>query len=54
MLLFQHILRRDLSRAADYITFINNGELVFSQDKDTINESYKIIKGSKEELDIAK
>ena len=45
-------ITQDLSRAADYITFINNGELVFSQDKDTINESYKIIKGSKEELDI--
>ena len=45
-------ITQDLSRAADYITFINNGELVFSEDKDTINESYKIIKGSKEELDI--
>ncbi len=44
-------ITQDLSRAADYITFINNGEIVFSQDKDTINESYKIIKGSKEELD---
>ena len=44
-------ITQDLSRAADYITFINNGELVFSEDKDTINESYRIIKGSKEELD---
>ncbi|WP_434797985.1 ABC transporter ATP-binding protein [Terrisporobacter vanillatitrophus] len=44
-------ITQDLSRAADYITFINNGEIVFSQDKDTINESYKIIKGSKKELD---
>lgn len=44
-------ITQDLSRAADYITFINNGEIVFSQDKDTINEGYKIIKGSKEELD---
>lgn len=44
-------ITQDLSRAADYITFINNGEIVFSQDKDTINKSYKIIKGSKKELD---
>lgn len=44
-------ITQDLSRAADYITFINNGELIFSQDKDTVNESYKIIKCSKEELD---
>ena len=45
-----HIIQ-DLSRAADYITFINNGELVFSEEKDKISESYKVIKGSKEELD---
>lgn len=45
-----HIIQ-DLSRAADYITFINNGELVFSEEKDKISENYKVIKGSKEELD---
>lgn len=45
-----HIIQ-DLSRAADYITFINNGELVFSEDKDKISENYKVIKGSKKELD---
>ena len=43
-------ITQDLSRAADYITFINNGNLIFSQNKDTINENYKIIRGSKEEL----
>ncbi|MEG0181190.1 MAG: ABC transporter ATP-binding protein [Terrisporobacter sp.] len=32
-------ITQDLSRGADYITFINNGELVFSEDKDTISES---------------
>lgn len=41
----------DLDCFADYITFINNGEIIFSEDKDFINISYKIIKGSKEELD---
>ena len=45
-----HIIQ-DLSRAADYITFINNGELVFSEEQDKISENYKVIKGSKEELD---
>lgn len=44
-------ITQDLSQAADYITFINNGELVFSENKDIIEESYKIIRGSKEELD---
>lgn len=45
-----HIIQ-DLSKSADYITFINNGELVFSEDKDKISENYKVIKGDKEELD---
>ena len=45
-----HIIQ-DLSRSADYITFINNGELIFSEDKDKISENYKVIKGTKEELD---
>ncbi len=45
-----HIIQ-DLGRAADYITFINNGELVFSEDKDKISENYKVIKGTREELD---
>lgn len=44
-------ITQDLSQTADYITFINNGELVFSENKDIIEESYKIIRGSKEELD---
>ncbi len=45
-----HILN-DLDQAADYITFINDGKLVFSEDKEYINESFKIMKGTKEELD---
>jgi len=42
---------QDLSMAADYITFINNGELIFSQDKEIISESYKVIRCEKEDLD---
>lgn len=44
-------ITQDLSQAADYITFINNGELVFSEDKDTISERYKVIRCDKEYLD---
>lgn len=40
----------DLDKIADYITFINNGEMVFSRPKDEILEQYKIIKGGKEIL----
>lgn len=44
-------ITQDLSAAADYITLINNGQLIFIENKDVINEKYKIIKGSKEEID---
>lgn len=44
-------ITQDLSRAADYITFINNGELVFSEEKDIITERYKVIRGEKEDID---
>lgn len=35
----------DLERIADYITFIKDGNIIFSKPKDEIMESYKIIKG---------
>ena len=35
----------DLERIADYITFIKDGNIIFSKPKDKIMESYKIIKG---------
>lgn len=35
----------DLERIADYITFIKDGNIIFSKSKDEIMESYKIIKG---------
>lgn len=40
----------DLDKIADYITFINNGGIVFSESKDEIMNKYKIIKGGKEIL----
>lgn len=49
--IFSTHITQDLDQAADYITFINNGELVFSESKETINESYKIARGSKKDLD---
>jgi len=35
----------------DYITFINNGEIIFSESKEKVLDKYAIIKGSKELLD---
>ncbi|MGB9839074.1 ABC transporter ATP-binding protein [Thermovenabulum sp.] len=41
----------DLDKIADYITFINDGSIVFSSPKDDIFEYYSIVKGPKDFLD---
>ncbi len=41
----------DLEHIADYITFINNGEIVFSKTRDELLENYGIVKCSKEEFE---
>ncbi|MDT8719491.1 ABC transporter ATP-binding protein [Clostridium sp. 19966] len=42
---FSTHITTDLEKIADYITFINKGDLVFSDTKDNILESYGIVKG---------
>ena len=41
----------DLEHIADYITFINNGEIVFSKTRDELLEKYGIIKCSKTDFE---
>lgn len=50
-ILFSTHITTDLDKIADYITFINNGSIVFSKAKDEILESYRLVKGG---LDILK
>lgn len=50
-IIFSTHITQDLEQIADYITFVNKGDMVFSESKEAINEKYKIIKGTKEELD---
>ena len=40
----------DLEHIADYITFINNGEIIFSKTKNELLESYGIARCSKEQF----
>jgi len=47
-ILFSTHITTDLESIADYITFINKGKLVFSENKDEILETYGVIKGSKD------
>jgi ABC-2 type transport system ATP-binding protein len=49
---FSTHITTDLEKVADYITFINNGEIIFSEPKDSIIEKYGIVKGASELLDM--
>lgn len=40
----------DLDKAADFVTLINNGEIVFTSPKDELLENYAIVKGGRELL----
>lgn len=48
---FSTHITSDLEKVADYITYINNGEIMLSDEKDIILENYALVKGSKENLD---
>lgn len=47
---FSTHITSDLEKVADYITFINKGEIVFSEQKDDILQNYSIVKGKKKLL----
>jgi ABC-2 type transport system ATP-binding protein len=49
ILLSSHITG-DLEKVADYITFLHQGQLIFSKEKDILLEEYGVVKGSKEEI----
>ena len=48
--LFSTHITEDLKRAADYITYINNGKLFYSGSKDDFVNMFCIVKGGKNEL----
>ena len=48
---FSTHITTDLDRIADYITFIHNGELIFTKEFYEIEEDYAIVKGGTELLD---
>lgn len=50
-IIFSTHITSDLEGLADYITFINNGEIVFSKDIEDIKETYGLIRGDKETLE---
>lgn len=48
---FSTHITSDLDKIADYITLINNGEIIFSTAKDDLLNNYGLVKGDKKVLD---
>ena len=48
--LSSHILS-DLEKVCDYITFIQDGRILFSENKDELIEKYRIVKGPRAQLE---
>lgn len=49
-ILFSTHITSDLEKIADYITFIRKGELIFSRDREGLQDDYGILKCSVEDL----
>ncbi len=49
-ILFSTQITSDLEKCADFITYIKNGEIIASTEKDEFLDSYKIVKGTNEQL----
>ena len=50
-ILFSTHITSDLEKCADYITYIEDGKIIASQTKDDLIDSYKIVKGTLEQLE---
>ena len=51
-ILFSTHITSDLDNIADYITFIYQGRIVFSRDKDSIMTEFALVKGRKDQRDM--
>lgn len=48
--LFSTHITTDLEKVADFVTFVNQGKLLFTRKKDDVLEEYRIAKGSRDKL----
>ena len=48
--LFSTHITSDLERIADYVTFVQNGRVVFSESRDEVFERFAVVRGDKELL----
>lgn len=50
-ILFSTHITTDLEKCADYITYINNGRIINSAEKEEFIETYRLVNGKAEQLD---
>ena len=50
-ILFSTHIISDIEKMADYITYINDGKIVFSEEKTILEDTYRIVKGGLDILD---
>ncbi len=53
-ILFSTHITSDLEKCADFITFINNGQVIASSEKNELMESYRLLSGNENQLDQVK
>lgn len=51
-ILFSTHITSDLEKCADYITFIQNGKIIESREKDDLISAYRLVKGTHEQLNM--
>jgi ABC-2 type transport system ATP-binding protein len=51
-ILFSTHITSDLEKCADYITYIKNGSIIATSDKDAFIDAYRLVKGPKDRLDV--
>lgn len=50
-ILFSTHITSDLEKCADYITYIKDGEIIASSDKESFTDTYRVVKGTEDQLD---
>jgi len=53
-ILFSTHITSDLEKCADFITYINNGQIINSSDKEQFINAYRLLHGNESELDLVK
>lgn len=51
-ILFSSHVTEEMDRIADYITFVDHGKLLFSMDRESLLEKYRLVDGPKYKIDL--